>query len=55
MLSRKEKKNVRAKMQRKYEEWITRGTGTAAQYLGMTDREFEDWLVHGKIPERLMK
>lgn len=56
MLSRKDKKNIRVKIQRRYEEWLTRGNDNdAASYLGMTNKEYEDWLVYGKIPGRMLR
>lgn len=51
MASRRQKKIAKGKLARRYEEWITRGTGTAAEYLGMTNEEFEDWMLRDVVPE----
>jgi len=54
MSKRRNIKAAKVRLDREYEKWITRGTGTAAQFLGMTDQEFEDWLLNKRIPERLI-
>lgn len=53
MLSRKDRKLLKKQLHAKYDEWITKGTGTAAEYLGMTDKEFENWIAYGTVPERM--
>jgi hypothetical protein len=55
MRKRRDIKGTKVRLDREYERWITEGTGTAAQFLGMTDKEFEDWLLYKLVPERFLK